>query len=214
MGKNTLKRNPGVDQYLLEGCGRCALGGTPACKVHRWTIELETLRQWVLEAGLVEEVKWGVPCYTHHGKNVVIVAAFKEYCSLNFFKGVLIQDSPGMLEKPGDNSRVSRIVKFTELKQIQLQEKDIRTLLKEAIAVEEAGKKVEKIQPEEILIPEELAQKFKDLPSLKKAFYALTPGRQRSYILHINSAKQTATKVARIEKCIPKIMEGKGFNEW
>jgi uncharacterized protein YdeI (YjbR/CyaY-like superfamily) len=204
--------NPKIDTYLIEGCGRCPLGNTPQCKVNSWREELETLRQIVLECGLKEELKWGVPCYTYENKNIVIVSAFKEYSSLSFFKGSLLKDPHNILVKPGENSQASRLIKFTNAKQIIQQKKEIKSLLNEAIAIEKSGAKVAfKKNPEPI--PAELLKKFKSNPSLKKAFDALTPGRQRGYIIYFSGAKQSQTRESRIEKCTNRILQGKGFHD-
>lgn len=201
-----------VNTYLAEGCGRCALGGTPDCKVHSWTNELKLLRQVVLDCGLTEESKWGVPCYTYHGDNVAVISAFKNYACLSFFKGALLQDSHKILDKPGENTQSARIIKITSTKQAQALAPILKAYIFEAVEVEKAGLKVSfEKAPEPI--PEELASKFKEEPNLKAAFEALTPGRQRGYILHFSQPKQAKTRVSRIEKCIPKIMEGKGFHD-
>ncbi|MEC7752433.1 YdeI/OmpD-associated family protein [Roseivirga sp. UBA1976] len=200
-----------VDQYLAEGCGRCSLGGTPDCKVHQWSQELQKLRSIALECGLTEESKWGVPCYTYHGANVAMISAFKDYCSLSFFKGALLKDKYQMLEKPGPNSQAARLFKFTNLEQILQAEDSIRLYLFEAIEVEKKGLKVDMQAKNQLDYPDELQAKFKDMPELKTAFEALTPGRQRGYIIHFSQPKQSKTRLARIEKLIPKIMDGKGF---
>ncbi|WP_189630570.1 YdeI/OmpD-associated family protein [Roseivirga thermotolerans] len=200
-----------VDQYLAEGCGRCSLGGTPDCKVHQWSQELQKLRSIALECGLTEESKWGVPCYTYHGANVAMISAFKDYCSLSFFKGALLKDKYQMLEKPGPNSQAARLFKFTNLEQILQAEDSIRLYLFEAIEVEKKGLKVDMQAKDHLDYPDELQAKFKDMPELKTAFEALTPGRQRGYIIHFSQPKQSKTRLARIEKLIPKIMDGKGF---
>ncbi|MEQ8556456.1 MAG: YdeI/OmpD-associated family protein [Cyclobacteriaceae bacterium] len=199
-----------VETYLSEGCGRCPLGGTPECKVHTWSAELKYLRSIVLDCGLTETAKWGVPCYTYKNGNVSIVSAFKDYASLSFFKGALLKDSLGILEKPGANTQSDRLIKFTSVKQITDLEQTLREYIYEAIEVERLGLKVEfKKNPEPM--PEELEIRLEEDPQLKSAFYALTSGRQRGYIIHFAQPKQSKTRVARIEKCIPKIMEGKGF---
>ncbi|WP_305982417.1 YdeI/OmpD-associated family protein [Roseivirga thermotolerans] len=200
-----------VDQYLAEGCGRCSLGGTPDCKVHQWSQELQKLRSIALECGLTEESKWGVPCYTYHGANVAMISAFKDYCSLSFFKGALLKDKYQMLVKPGPNSQAARLFKFTNLEQILQAEDSIRLYLFEAIEVEKKGLKVDMQAKDQLDYPDELQAKFKDMPELKTAFEALTPGRQRGYIIHFSQPKQSKTRLARIEKLIPKIMDGKGF---
>lgn len=202
--------NPLIDQFLLEGCMRCALGATPACKVLLWTDILEFLRQLILETELQEERKWGVPTYTLNGKNVVILGVFKESCVLSFVKGQLIPDSKGLLELPGPNSREGRILRFTKLSQATLLEKDIRHYLQEAILVEQSGKKTEAVTPIQVL-PDELLQKFVEHPGLEAAFFALTPGRQRGYLIHFTGAKQSPTRLSRIDKCVPKIFAGKGM---
>ncbi len=206
-----MRMTTNVDQYLAEGCGRCSLGGTPDCKVHQWSQELQKLRSIALECGLTEESKWGVPCYTYHGANVAMISAFKDYCSLSFFKGALLKDKYQMLEKPGPNSQAARLFKFTNLEQILQAEDSIRLYLFEAIEVEKKGLKVDMQAKNQLDYPDELQAKFKDMPELKTAFEALTPGRQRGYIIHFSQPKQSKTRLARIEKLIPKIMDGKGF---
>lgn len=202
-----------IDKYLAEGCGRCPLGGTPQCKVHNWVAELELLRSLVLACGLKEELKWGVPCYTFKNKNLLILAAFKDYCSISFFKGSLLKDTSRILEMPGENSQAARIVRFTDLKEIPQKSEILKGYIQEAIEVEEKGLKVEFKKAGDFEIPAELQQKFIEEPAYKKAFYALTPGRQRSYLIHFSQPKQSATKLSRIEKCREKIFQGKGFNE-
>ena len=201
-----------VDNYLLEGCGRCPLGGTPECKVHQWTNELTLLRRFVLECELVEEIKWGVPCYTSQNKNVLIISAFKSYCALSFFKGVLLKDEKELLVKPGKNSQAARLFKFTDIQQIQEVENDIKQYIYEAVEVEKAGLKVEfkkKTEP----IPEELELKFNEDPTFQNAFETLTPGRQRGYIIYFSAPEQSKTRTSRIEKCIGKILNGEGLND-
>ncbi len=205
--------NPLVDQYLLEGCGRCKLAGTPKCKVHHWTAPLIELRRIVLSGGFTEERKWGMPTYTWNGKNVIILAAFKENCVISFLKGALLTDPKNLLVVPGENSQSTSFIRFTDIKQVLKLETAIKTFLKEAKLIEESGKKVITKKADEMEIPDELNTAFKKQPSLKKAFYALTPGRQRGYILHFTGAKQSATRVSRIEKCVPRILEGKGIQD-
>ena len=202
--------NTQVDQFLLEGCMRCSLGATPACKVLLWTDILEFLRQLILEMELQEERKWGVPTYTLNGKNVVMLGVFKDSCVLSFIKGQLITDPKGLLELPGPNSREGRILRFTKLSQAKVLEKDIRHYLQEAILVEQSGKKAApSSSPQEL--PAELLQKFAEHPGLEAAFFALTLGRQRGYLIHFSGAKQSPTRLSRIDKCVPKIFEGKGM---
>ncbi|MFO1007821.1 MAG: DUF1801 domain-containing protein [Planctomycetaceae bacterium] len=206
-------RNPQVDQYLIDGCGRCPLGGTPRCKVHTWPDELNELRRIVQECGLTEELKWGVPCYTSEKKNIAIVSAFKEYCSLSFFKGALLRDEQGILTSPGENSQSARQIRFTSVEEITSLKSTLKDYLREAIQVEKSGQKVDFKAKSELTLPDELQAMFRKLPALESAFRALTPGRQRGYVLFFSSAKQPQTRVARIEKHIPRILEGLGMHD-
>jgi uncharacterized protein YdeI (YjbR/CyaY-like superfamily) len=204
--------NTKVDKYLIEGCGRCSLGGTPDCKVHKWTAELELLRMIVLDCGLTEELKWGIPCYTFQKNNILLVSAFKDYCTISFFKGSLLSNTKGLLEKPGENSQAVRLIKFTNIEKMSKMEADIKACIYEAIEAEKAGLKVN-FQKNPEPIPEELEKKFEEDPVLKTAFEALTPGRQRGYILHFLAPKQSRTRESRIEKNIEKILNGEGLND-
>lgn len=191
---------------------RCPLGGTVDCKVHNWTSELTVLRSIVQNCGLNETAKWGVPCYTFNDRNIVILSAFKDYCALSFFKGSLLTNGGGLLERPGENSQAARLLKFKSAEEIRKVEDKIKACIYEAIEVEKAGLKVDfKKQPEPI--PEELLFRLEGDPFLKAAFEALTPGRQRGYILHIAQAKQPKTRLARIEKCLPLILNGIGLHD-
>ncbi|MCG8310791.1 MAG: YdeI/OmpD-associated family protein [Cytophagales bacterium] len=204
--------NDAVEKYLIEGCGRCPLGSTPDCKVHQWTAELELLRMIVLECGLTEESKWGVPCYTFQKRNVLIVSAFKEYCSISFFKGALLSDANNILDKPGQNTQAARLIRFSGTEEIKEIEAELKTCIYEAIEVEKAGLKVNfKKNPEPI--PEELEKKFGEDPVLKNAFETLTPGRQRGYVLYFSAPKQSKTRESRIEKSIGKILNGEGLHD-
>jgi len=203
-----------VDEYLKDGCGRCSLFATPECKVHLWSNELEALRKIVLSTGLTEEIKWGVPCYTYNSANVTMISAFKPHASISFMKGSLLKDEARLLEKPGPNTQNNRVIRFTDAKQIENKQDILLAYIHEAIELEKAGIKPEpKPEVRNMDLPEELVGFFNDDPTLKEAFEALTPGKQRSYLLHITQAKQASTRVSRIEKCIPKIMEGKGFHD-
>jgi uncharacterized protein YdeI (YjbR/CyaY-like superfamily) len=205
--------NPKVDHYFAEGCGRCALGGTPACKVHNWPREMRQLRLLLLDCGLTEEVKWDVPCYTYQKSNVVILAAFKEYCAVSFFKGALLSDTEGILVKPGENTKAGRMIRFTDVAQIVQLEDTLRAYIFEAIEVEKAGLKVPSIPASALPIPAELQAQFDEDPAFHAAFKALTQGRQRGYLQHFSGAKQSATRTARIEKCRPMIFMGKGMGD-
>ena len=204
--------NTSVDGYFQEGCGRCPLGGTPDCKVHNWTEELKLLRLLILDCGLKEESKWGVPTYTYHANNVLILAAFNEYCSISFFKGALLSDEAKILEKPGKNTQAARLIKFTDIKEVTQLKSTIKSYIFEAIEIEKAGLEV-KFEKNPEPIPEELQVKLDENPKLKSAFEALTPGRQRGYILFFSAPKQSKTRDSRIEKSIPKILKGKGMND-
>lgn len=205
--------NRNVETYFTDGCMRCSLGATPECKVHKWSQELRLLRNIALDSGLTEECKWGVPCYTHKGTNIAMVSAFKEYAALSFFKGALLRDEQKLLDKPGENSQSARLFKFTSPEQIKAIADTVKAYLFEAIEAEEAGLKVVFAKNPEPM-PEELQQALDDDPAFKSAFEDLTPGRQRSYIIHIGQAKQAKTRHSRVEKCMPKIFKGKGFNEY
>ena len=179
---------PEVDKYLIDGCMRCEYGGTPDCKVNDWIEELKTLRMIVLEAGLTEELKWGVPCYTHNKKNVLTVSALKDAATIGFFKGALLEDPHNLLQKPGPNSQSARYIKFASVDQIIEVEHFLKEYIQNAIEVEKAGLQVEfKKNPEPI--PDELQQKLDDDPVFKSAFEILTPGRQRGYIIYFSQPK-------------------------
>ena len=204
--------NHKVDLYLEEGCGRCSLYRTPQCKVNHWPEELRQLRRIVLECGLDEEYKWSQPCYVFQKRNILLVTAFKEYAALAFFKGVLLADPGGILVAPGANSQSVRQVRFTDVKNILQLESVLKAYIFEAIEVEKMGLKV-KFKQKAAALPDELQKKFDDIPELKTAFEALTPGRQRGYLLYFNQAKQSRTRESRIEKCMEKIFTGKGLND-
>jgi uncharacterized protein YdeI (YjbR/CyaY-like superfamily) len=205
-------KNTAVDTYLTIGCGRCPLVGTPDCKVHQWTAELSLLRMIILDGGLTEEVKWSVPCYTFQGNNVLILSAFKSFCSVSFFKGVLLKDGKKLLDKAGESSQAARLFKFTDVQQIERLEDDIKAYILEAIEIEKAGLKVHfESNPEPI--PQELQDRFDESPAFKNAFMTLTPGRRRGYIIHFSQPKQSKTRQSRIEKCVDRIFSGKGMQD-
>lgn len=182
-------------------------------KAKQWQEEMLALRAIAGDSGLTEELKWRQPCYTFEGHNVVIIGAFKNVCVLSFFKGALLKDPKGILEQLGENTQSGRTIRITSVAQIEKLKPAIKSLIKEAINVEKAGLKVDFKKITDRPLPEELEAKFKESPALKKAFNALTPGRQREYLLHFTSAKQSATRAARIEKCTPKILKGEGFSD-
>ena len=204
--------NPKVDLFIADGCGRCDYYATDKCKVRSWQMELQHLRQIMLETGLVEDVKWGVPVYTHQDKNIVIVSALKDCVTFGFFKGVLLSDPKKILEQQGPSVQSARIIRCTAVDQIINLTDTIKEYVKEAVVIEESGVKVEfkkDLEP----IPDELNDMFEGLPALRDAFYALTPGKQRGYIIHFSQPKQSASRISRIEKCMDKIMNGEGFHD-
>ena len=205
--------NPQVDNYLLEGCGRCALGGTPECKVHPWEQELKALRGILLQTDLTEELKWSVPCYTYHGANVLLLSALKDYVSIGFMKGALLKDPAKVLDKPGQNSQAVRQFRITELQQVIDLETTIKEYVQEAIEIEKSGKKIDFKAKNQLELTQELLKKFDEDPAFKTAFEALTPGRQRGYHLYFSAPKKPETRINRIEKFMPKIFEGKGFHD-
>jgi uncharacterized protein YdeI (YjbR/CyaY-like superfamily) len=177
----------------------------------RWQAEIAELRRILSGFGLREERKWGKPCYTVDGKNVVIIQGFKEYCALGFFQGALLKDPKKLLVQLGQ-VRAARVMKFTGAKEIATKAATIKAYVREAMAAEKAGMKVE-TKPRELPVPDELKAKFRNDPRFKRAFEALTPGRQRSYLFHFAGAKQSATRTARIERSMPDIFAGRGFLE-
>jgi uncharacterized protein YdeI (YjbR/CyaY-like superfamily) len=200
-----------VDAYLRDGCGRCEHYRTPSCKVHLWTDALVALRQVVLLSELDETMKWGAPCYTLGGKNVVMVAAQKDFCMLSLFKGALIDDPHEVLERVGPNTNAGRRMIFRSAEEVHQKREVILEVLAKAIALERAGVKAAPSQREPI--PEELQRRLAGDAALERAFHLLTPGRQRSHILHIGGAKQSQTRERRVEQSVPLILAGRGMNE-
>ncbi|GAC1300929.1 MAG: YdeI family protein [Mucilaginibacter sp.] len=182
-------------------------------KATKWQEELEQLRTIVLDCGLTEELKWGCPCYTFREANIVLIHAFKEYCALLFFKGVLLSDTHGILIQQTENVQVARQIRFTGISEITEKESIVKAYIYEAIEVEKAGLKAELKKTAEFKVPEEFQSKLDHIPALKTAFDALTPGRQRAYMLHFSAPKQSKTREARVEKCILKILDGKGLDD-
>jgi len=179
----------------------------------RWKGELLFLRNIVLDTGLKEEVKWGAPCYTSQGKNIVLLQHFRDYCIISFFKGALLNDAEKLLELPGGNTQSARTVKFRNLDEIKGKEAALRALITEAIAVERSGKKVDFKKFEDYDLPEELEKRLSQNPDLKAAFDRLTPGRKKGYILYLSESSQSKTREARIDRSIPRIMKGRGLND-
>jgi len=191
--------NPKVDGYLR--------------RAKKWQKEFEKLRMIVLDCQLTEELKWGHPCYTFQKRNIVVMHGFKEYCALLFFKGALLKDADGILIQQTENVQAARQIRFTNVREIVQMEPILKAYIKEAIAVEKAGLKVNLKKTSEFKIPEEFQNKLAAIPALKTAFDALTPGRQRAYILHFSGAKQSKTRESRVGKCMQQILKGKGLND-
>lgn len=191
--------NPKVDEFLN--------------KAKKWKAEYEKLRAIVLDCDLTEEFKWMHPCYTFQKKNIVLIHGFKDYCALLFHKGALLKDTRGILIRQTENVQAARQIRFTSIQDIDATESILKAYIYEAIEVEKAGLEVDFKKKTEFPIPEELLHKFADIPALKTAFEALTPGRQRAYILYFSKPKQSKTRVSRVEKCLQQILGGKGLND-
>lgn len=182
-------------------------------KAEKWREEMERLRTIVLGCGLTEELKWGVPCYTFQKSNIVLIHAFKEYCAVLFFKGVLLNDANGILVQQTENTQAARQIRFTDIREIVKMKIILKAYVYEAIEMEKAGLKVNLKKTTELPIPEEFQNKLDEIPALKTAFKALTPGRQRAYILYFSAPKQSKTRESRIEKCMRQVLDGKGLND-
>lgn len=182
-------------------------------KPKKWQQELQELRVVALDCGLDEELKWGCPCYSLNGSNIVLIHDFKDYCAFLFFKGALLNDAEGILIQQTENVQSARQARFTGVEQIKDLARALKAYIYEAIEVEKAGLKVELKKTSEFAMAEEFQQKLDGNTALKNAFEALTPGRQRGYMLHFSQPKQSKTREARVEKYIPKIMEGKGLDD-
>lgn len=182
-------------------------------KATKWKAEYEVLRLTLLDCGLTEELKWGVPCYTYQKNNVVLIHGFKAYCALLFHKGVLLSDSKGLLIQPTENVQSARQIRFTSVEEIMKLQTTLQAYIHEAIEVEKAGLKVTLKQTEAFVIVEAFEAQLTKQASLRKAFYQLTPGRQRAYLLYFAAPKTLATRTSRVAKCIPKILNGKGLND-
>ena len=197
MTEHTL--NPKVDAYVE--------------RLKNWVDEVRELRAICLDSGLGEDLKWGVPCYTLEGRNVVLIHSFKEYCALLFFKGALLKDAKGILIQQTDNVQAARQVRFKNVEEIRKLKTVLKAYIAEATKVEQSGLKVELKKTEEFSVPEEFQAKLDEMLELKTAFEALTPGRRRAYLLHFSSAKQSKTRTARVLKAIPDILSGKGLDD-
>jgi uncharacterized protein YdeI (YjbR/CyaY-like superfamily) len=191
--------NPKVDFYFT--------------KAEKWQAELEKLRMIVLDCQLTEELKWGVPCYTFQNSNILLLHVFKEYCAILFVKGALLKDANGILIQQTENVQAARQIRFTNLQQIVEMETILKAYIYEAVEVEKAGLKVNYKKAEEFSIPDEFLKKLEENPSLETAFYALTPGRQRAYLLYFSAPKQSKTRESRVENYMQQILNGKGLND-
>ena len=193
------RMNPKVDFYFS--------------KAKKWQEEFEKLRMIILDCGLTEELKWGVPCYTFEKRNIVLIHGFKEYCALLFVKGALLNDAKSILITQTENTQAARQIRFTSVREIVKMKPILKAYIHEAIEVEKAGLKVNFKKTTEFIIPEEFQNKLDEIPALKTAFDALTPGRQRAYILYFSAPKQSKTRESRVEKYMPQILKGKGLND-
>lgn len=182
-------------------------------KPGQWQQEYEKLRKIVLECDLTEELKWGCPCYTFEKRNIVLIHGFKEYCALLFVKGALLKDPKGILIQQTENVQSARQVRFTSAREIVKMKGTLKAYIREAIAAEKSGLKVSLKKTSQFAMPEEFKGKLDEVPALKKAFKALTPGRQRGYLLYFSQPKQSKTRQARVEKSVPQILNGKGLND-
>jgi uncharacterized protein YdeI (YjbR/CyaY-like superfamily) len=179
----------------------------------RWPEETELLRSFLADFPLTEEYKWAKPCFLFEGKNVALIQGFNESIALMFFKGALLKDPKKMLERPGENTQAARVLRFKDAHEIVAKKATVKAYVAEAIEVERSGLKVALKKSSELELPAELEEKFRHMPKLKVAFGELTPGRKRAYVLHFAGAKQSATRAARVEKCVPRILEGLGLND-
>ena len=191
--------NPRVDGFLN--------------KAKKWWEEFEKLRTVCLDCGLTEELKWGKPCYTYQTSNIVLIHGFKDYCALLFFKGALLKDPKDILVQQTANVQAARQIRFTNVREIVKMEPILKAYINKAIKVEKAGLEVSYKKTSEFVIPQELREKFDESSALKTAFDALTPGRQRGYLLYFSAAKQSQTRESRIESCVPQILNGEGLND-
>lgn len=201
-----------VEDFFSKGCGRCDRFATADCSTRRWQAGLNHLRCTCKDLGLAETVKWGHPCYMHAGRNIALIAAFRDDFRLSFMNPSLMRDPEGVLESNGPNTKHPGIIRFTEIEQVERMESVIRSYLREAMSYAEAGTKPRKDETE-LDLPQELLDALDADPVLAEAFHALTPGRQRSYAINISAAKQSATRMSRIAKFRDRILEGKGALE-
>ncbi|WP_417586140.1 YdeI/OmpD-associated family protein [Pararhodobacter oceanensis] len=203
-----------VQRYFIDGCGRCPRFATDACSARRWAKGLAHLRQICRDAGLEESLRWGHPCYRFADRNIALLGAFKSDFCLTLMDAELLDDPDGLLQKPGPNSSVSNVLRFTSKAEVIRLTPAIQGFLNAAKANAEAGRRPEKSAPAPLDLPQELIDALDADPALTEAFHALTPGRQRSYAIVLSTAKTSATRLKRIAKLTPKILSGKGANEY
>ena len=203
---STIRMNPKVDKYLSKS-------NPPTIEAVKWKEEFEKLRMIILDCGLGEELKWDKPCYMFENNNILIIQAFKEYFALGFFKGFLLDDSKKILIAPGENSQTMRQIRFANAQEIVEMRPIIKAYIYEAIELERSDLKLNFKEKTKLKVPEEFQTKLDEIPTLKTAFYALTPGRQRTYILYFSGAKQSKTRELRIEKYLKQILDGEGMND-
>ena len=201
-----------IEDFFSKGCGRCKRFATPECSTRRWATGLHDLRRICLGSGLIETVKWGHPCYTYSDRNIAILGAFRDDFRITFFSAGLMKDPDGVLEKQGPNTQTPGMIRFVDNAQVAKMERIIQAYLKEAMGYAEAGLKPQK-QEREIQLPEELVEALESDPELSEGFNALTPGRQRSYVINLAAAKTSTTRVSRIARFRDKILAGKGATE-
>jgi len=201
-----------IEDYFTNGCGRCDRFATPDCSTRRWISGLERLRRICLDAGLDETLKWAHPCYTYAGRNIVIFGAFRDDFRLSFFNAALMRDPDGVLETQGPNTRHPATLRFTSVDRVTELEPTVRSYLREAMGYAEAGIKPPK-EEHELELPDELVEALDADPELAEAFHRLTPGRQKSYVIHLSSAKKSDTRRSRIAKARDKILAGRGATE-
>jgi len=192
-------KNPAVDGYIRKN--------------KAWEAVLSKLRDIALDAGLTEEVKWRTPCYTLDGGHVLIIGAGSDHCVFTFVKGALLKDAQGILVRVGPNTQAARLIRFRGIDEVVAVEATLRDYVQEAMAVEKSGLKFEYKKTSDFPVPEEFSARLQEMPALKSAFESLTPGRQRGYLLYFNGAKLSKTRAARVEKCMPRILEGKGLDD-
>ncbi|MGB1696845.1 MAG: YdeI/OmpD-associated family protein [Thermoplasmatota archaeon] len=202
-----------IEDFFTRGCGRCDRFDTPQCSAMVWNDGLVFLRALCRQAGMSEHVKWGHPCYMHAGRNIVLIGALQGDFRLNFFNAALMKDPEGVMERQGPNTQNPDSIRFTRPGQVQEMADTLRSYLAEAMGYAEAGIKAPKVE-RDLELPEELVEAMDADPEMAEAFHALTPGRQRSYAIVIGGAKKSETRVNRIEKLRPKILSGKGANEY